>query len=45
MDNSISVIYIGGPTAILQIGGLRLMNDPALDLAGSTYQSGTFTIR
>jgi L-ascorbate metabolism protein UlaG (beta-lactamase superfamily) len=44
MDNSISVIYIGGPTAILQIGGLRLMTDPALDPAGSRYQAGTFSV-
>jgi L-ascorbate metabolism protein UlaG (beta-lactamase superfamily) len=44
MDNSPKVTYIGGPTAILQIGGLRFMTDPALDPAGTGYQAGTFTV-
>ena len=44
MDNSPRVIYVGGPTAILEIGGLRLMTDPALDPAGSGYRAGTFTV-
>jgi L-ascorbate metabolism protein UlaG (beta-lactamase superfamily) len=33
-------LYIGGPTAILTIGGLRLMTDPTLDPAGHSYPSG-----
>ena len=32
-------LYIGGPTAILSIGGLRLMTDPTLDPAGKSYIS------
>ena len=32
-----SVIYIGGPTAILEIGGLRFMIDPSLDPPGEVY--------
>ena len=32
-------LYIGGPTAILTIGGLRLMTDPTLDPAGKSYIS------
>ncbi len=44
MDRSFKVIYVGGPTAILEIGGLRFMTDPALDPAGSTYQAGTFSV-
>jgi L-ascorbate metabolism protein UlaG (beta-lactamase superfamily) len=44
MDNSFKVIYIGGPTAILEIGGLRFMTDPALDPSGSQYQAGTFSV-
>jgi L-ascorbate metabolism protein UlaG (beta-lactamase superfamily) len=35
-----NVIYIGGPTAILEIGGLRFMTDPSLDPAGGIYHSG-----
>jgi L-ascorbate metabolism protein UlaG (beta-lactamase superfamily) len=34
----ISVTYIGGPTVILEIGGLRLMTDPTLDEAGSFFK-------
>lgn len=30
-----SATYIGGPTVIFEIGGLRLMTDPTLDEAGS----------
>jgi L-ascorbate metabolism protein UlaG (beta-lactamase superfamily) len=37
MKNSISVIYLGGPTIILEIGGLRLMTDPTLDPSGETF--------
>lgn len=38
--NSFNVIYVGGPTAIFEIGGLRFMTDPTLDPAGGTYHSG-----
>jgi L-ascorbate metabolism protein UlaG (beta-lactamase superfamily) len=37
---SYTVTYIGGPTAIFEIGGLRTMTDPTLDPAGGTYHSG-----
>ena len=37
MKNTISVIYLGGPTIILEIGGVRLMTDPTLDPAGETF--------
>jgi len=33
-------LYIGGPTVILTIGGLRLMTDPTLDPAGHSYPTG-----
>ncbi len=36
--------YIGGPTAILEIGGLRLMTDPTLDPAGGVYHLGSLTV-
>ncbi len=41
---SIKVTYLRGPTAIMQIGGLRLMTDPTLDPAGSVYQRGNLTV-
>jgi L-ascorbate metabolism protein UlaG (beta-lactamase superfamily) len=37
MKNAINVIYLGGPTMILEIGGLRLMTDPTFDPAGETF--------
>ncbi len=45
VDNPLfNVTYIGGPTAILEIGGLRLMTDPTLDPAGSIYHLGSLTV-
>jgi L-ascorbate metabolism protein UlaG (beta-lactamase superfamily) len=35
----LKVTYLGGPTAILEIGGLRIMTDPTLDPPG-VYYSG-----
>jgi len=31
------VTYIGGPTLLLEIGGLRLLTDPTLDPAGTAF--------
>lgn len=33
-----SATYIGGPTVIFEIGGLRIMTDPTLDEAGSFFK-------
>jgi L-ascorbate metabolism protein UlaG (beta-lactamase superfamily) len=33
-----TITYIGGPTAVLEIGGLRLLTDPTFDPAGGDYQ-------
>jgi L-ascorbate metabolism protein UlaG (beta-lactamase superfamily) len=38
--SSFTVTYIGGPTAIFEIGGLRIITDPTLDPAGGIYHSG-----
>ncbi|NOW96065.1 MBL fold metallo-hydrolase [Mucilaginibacter sp. SG564] len=40
MNKHFNVIYLGGPTVILEIGGLRLMTDPTLDPKGETYMLG-----
>jgi L-ascorbate metabolism protein UlaG (beta-lactamase superfamily) len=37
-------IYVGGPTAILEIDGLRIMTDPTLDAAGTVYVLPTLTV-
>jgi L-ascorbate metabolism protein UlaG (beta-lactamase superfamily) len=40
MKNSVQVTYLGGPTVILEIGGLRLMTDPTLDPLGARFPVG-----
>ncbi len=32
-----NAIYIGGPTAIIEMGGFRFITDPTFDPAGSLY--------
>ena len=34
----LKVTYLGGPTIIIEIEGLRFMTDPTLDEGGNTYQ-------
>ncbi len=34
------VTYVGGPTARLKWGGLRLLTDPTFDPAGGVYTAG-----
>ena len=34
---ALQVVYLGGPTVVLEIGGLRFMTDPTLDPAGGIY--------
>ncbi|MBV7532330.1 MBL fold metallo-hydrolase [Chitinophaga sp. sic0106] len=38
MENAINVIYLGGPTIILEIAGVRFMTDPTLDPAGEVFE-------
>jgi len=37
------ITYIGGPTALLEIGGLRLLTDPVFDPPGGKYSFGLGT--
>jgi hypothetical protein len=39
------ITLIGGPTAILEINGLRLLTDPTFDTAGSEYARGPVVLR
>jgi L-ascorbate metabolism protein UlaG (beta-lactamase superfamily) len=39
------ITYIGGPTALLELGGLRLLTDPTFDPAGEEYPTGLYTLR
>lgn len=36
----LSLTLIGGPTVLIEVGELRLLTDPTLDPAGSSYQLG-----
>lgn len=39
------ITYLGGPTALLEINGLRLLTDPTFDPAGTEYQSPVYTLQ
>jgi L-ascorbate metabolism protein UlaG (beta-lactamase superfamily) len=39
------VTYVGGPTAVLEWHGLRLLTDPTFDPAGTTYELPAYTLR
>lgn len=38
--DQLKITYIGGPTAVLEWSGLRLLTDPGFDPAGSEYKTG-----
>lgn len=40
MNHMATVTRIGGPTVLLEVGGVRLLTDPTFDPAGTTYQLG-----
>src|SRR5215208_1936293 len=37
--------YVGGPTALLEFGGVRFRTDPTFDPGGGEYQTGPVTLR
>lgn len=39
------ITYIGGPTALLELGGLRLLTDPTFDPTASEYPATGYTLR
>ncbi len=41
---SLGVTYVGGPTALLELAGLRLLTDPTFDQAGRRYHFGWGTM-
>lgn len=45
MKESLKITYIGGPTALLQVGELRLLTDPTFDRAGQEFQAPSYTLR
>jgi L-ascorbate metabolism protein UlaG (beta-lactamase superfamily) len=45
MESLLTLTHIGGPTALLEFGPVRLLTDPTFDPAGSEYRSGPATLR
>lgn len=45
MTQKLTLTYIGGPTALLEFGGVRLVTDPTFDPAGGEYPSGAASLR
>jgi L-ascorbate metabolism protein UlaG (beta-lactamase superfamily) len=43
--SDVRITYIGGPTALIEWSGLRLLTDPTFDPAGSDYPSNAYTLR
>jgi L-ascorbate metabolism protein UlaG (beta-lactamase superfamily) len=41
----LAITYLGGPTALLEFGGIRLLTDPTFDPAGGEYPSGAAILR
>lgn len=39
-----SATYIGGPTLLLEVAGIRFLTDPTFDPAGSTYPTPAYTL-
>lgn len=39
------ITYIGGPTALIEFGGLRFLTDPTFNPAGTNYPTEIYTLR
>lgn len=44
ISDEIKITYIGGPTALLEIGGLRFLTDPTFDPADTDYHTPVYTL-
>ncbi|HWH51548.1 MAG TPA: MBL fold metallo-hydrolase [Gemmatimonadaceae bacterium] len=42
--SSLRITYIGGPTAIVELGGVRFLTDPTLDAGGTDYPTSAYTL-
>jgi L-ascorbate metabolism protein UlaG (beta-lactamase superfamily) len=45
MNEELKISYIGGPTALIENGGLRFVTDPTFDPAPAEYPSGASILR
>jgi L-ascorbate metabolism protein UlaG (beta-lactamase superfamily) len=44
-DHQPRLTYIGGPTALLEWGGTRLLTDPTFDRGGTEYRAASYSLR
>lgn len=44
-QSELTITYIGGPTALIEFGGLRFLTDPTLDPAGTEYPTAVYTLK
>src|SRR5690242_651966 len=42
--NEVKLTYIGGPTALIEVAGLRILTDPAFDPKGTDYPTNIYTL-
>lgn len=42
---AIRATYIGGPTALIEVDGVRFLTDPTFDPAGTSYETPVYTLR
>ena len=42
---NVRITYIGGPTALVEFGGLRVVTDPTFDPAGTDHPAPAYTLR
>lgn len=40
----LAVTTVGGPTVVIDLGGLRFVTDPTFDTAGSSYELGQVSL-
>jgi L-ascorbate metabolism protein UlaG (beta-lactamase superfamily) len=45
MMDGMEITYVGGPTALVEFGGLRLLTDPTFDAPGGEYRTGPVALR
>jgi len=43
-NGMLGITYVGGPTALLELNGVRLLTDPGFDPAGTEFRSGTYVL-
>jgi L-ascorbate metabolism protein UlaG (beta-lactamase superfamily) len=44
-ENSVTLTYIGGPTALIELDGLRLLTDPTFDPAGAEFPTALYSLK